>query len=26
VCDRDAYARLAGDRPDTGFFPLYRAP
>jgi len=25
VCDLDAYRELAGDRPDTGFFPLYRA-
>jgi Acetyltransferase (GNAT) domain len=26
VCDPDAYRDLAGDREDTGFFPLYRAP
>lgn len=26
VCDAEAYARLAGKREDTGFFPLYRAP
>jgi hypothetical protein len=26
ICDPGAYARLAGDRADTGFFPLYRAP
>ncbi len=26
ICDRPAYAELAGDRPDDGYFPLYRAP
>lgn len=26
ICDRTAYAELSGDRPDDGFFPLYRAP
>jgi hypothetical protein len=26
IADPDAYAELAGDRPDDGFFPLYRAP
>lgn len=26
VCDADAYARLSAGRPDSGFFPLYRAP
>lgn len=26
VCDRAGYHRLAGERADTGFFPLYRAP
>ena len=26
VCDPDAYRELSGDRADTGFFPLYRAP
>lgn len=26
VCDPDAYRELSGDREDTGFFPLYRAP
>lgn len=25
VCDPEAYARLSADRPDTGFFPRYRA-
>lgn len=25
VCDPGAYRELAGDREDTGFFPLYRA-
>lgn len=26
VCDPGAYRELSGDREDTGFFPLYRAP
>jgi hypothetical protein len=26
VCDPGAYRELSGDRKDTGFFPLYRAP
>jgi hypothetical protein len=26
ICDPAAYAELAGDREDGGFFPLYRAP
>jgi hypothetical protein len=26
ICDPAAYAELAGDRDDDGFFPLYRAP
>jgi hypothetical protein len=26
VCDPEAYARLSEGRPDSGFFPLYRAP
>jgi hypothetical protein len=26
VCDREAYARLSATRPESGFFPAYRAP
>jgi hypothetical protein len=26
ICDAEAYARLSAGRPDTAFFPAYRAP